>query len=627
MAQQPSESILERISDAFVAVDSNWRYTYLNEPALVSARVAHGLPLMRGDLLGKDCWEVFPELLGTVFDEALHAALREQKPVRFEAYSPRTDSWLEVHAYPSADGLSIYSRDITDRRVSDEQRAYHASLLNQVDDGVIATDAEDFRITAWNRGAERLYGFTAEEVLGRPAREVATFPGDQARQKLEAELLKSGRTRIEFEARRKDGTPVAVELTAVAIKDERGETTGYLGIHRDLSGREQTQKALESHARQQALLADLTLRNLANGGVQALMDDAVALVARTLEVEMCTVGEVQPGGQGIAWRAVFGWSDDAIAHAAPSPADARSLVGYALHAREPVISEDVPVDERFHISRVFAAQHPVSAMAVTIPGERQTFGVLTAASSQRRKFGSEDVDFIKSVANVIGAAVERSRVIERMEEAREAVRVRIARDLHDEALRELTDALALAAKARLLATKREDEQLWATQVAAIQRAVRQLRAAVFDLRLTADESRPFADLLSDLVAIQAGLADDCRIQMPGEEALPKSALGRLGTEVVRIIREAISNARLHSGATMIDVDAAGSSDDFLRLEVSDDGDWPDREPVVSDRRSTGIAGMLDRAERLGAELTIECGREGGTRLTLVVAVSETERSR
>ncbi|MGZ6652224.1 MAG: PAS domain-containing protein [Solirubrobacteraceae bacterium] len=229
MAQQPSESILERISDAFVAVDSNWRYTYLNEPALVSARVAHGLPLMRGDLLGKDCWEVFPELLGTVFDEALHAALREQKPVRFEACSPRTDSWLEVHAYPSADGLSIYSRDITDRRVSDEQQAYHANLLNNVDDGVIATDAEDFRITAWNRGAERLYGFTAEEVLGRPAREVATFPGDQARQKLEAELLESGRTRIEFEARRKDGTPVAVELTAVAIKNERGETTGYLG--------------------------------------------------------------------------------------------------------------------------------------------------------------------------------------------------------------------------------------------------------------------------------------------------------------------------------------------------------------------------------------------------------------
>jgi PAS domain S-box-containing protein len=125
---------------------------------------------MRGDLLGKDCWEVFPELLGTVFDEALHAALREQKPVRFEAYSPRSDSWLEVHAYPSADGLSIYSRDITDRRVSDEQQAYHASLLNHVDDGVIATDAEDFRITAWNRGAERLYGFTAAEVLGRPAR-------------------------------------------------------------------------------------------------------------------------------------------------------------------------------------------------------------------------------------------------------------------------------------------------------------------------------------------------------------------------------------------------------------------------------------------------------------------------
>lgn len=516
--------------------------------------------------------------------------------------------------------------DIAHHRLSDEQQAYHA-LLNNVDDGVIATDAEDFRITAWNRGAERLYGFSAVEVLGRPAREVATFPGDQARQKLEADLLETGRARIEFEARSKDGTPVAVELVALAIKDEHGETTGYLGIHRDLSERKHAQKELESHARQQALLAELTLRNLANGDAQALMDDAVALVARTLEVEMCTIGEVQPGDRGIAWRAAFGWSDEAIADAAPSPADARSLAGYALRTREPVISEDVRVDERFRIAGLFAAQHPVSAMAVTVPGERHTFGVLTVASSQRRKFGSGDIDFSKSVANVIGVAVERSRVTERIEEAREAMRVRIARDLHDEALRELTDALAVATKARVLATKRKDEQLWATQISVLQRAVRQLRAAVFDLRLTAEESRPFADLLGDLVATQAGLADDCRIEMTGEEALPRAALGRRGTEVVRIIREAISNARLHSGATRIDVQAAGSSDDLLRLEVGNDGDWADREPVVSDRRSTGIAAMLDRAEQLGAELTIEGRREGGTRVTLVVAVDQAERSR
>jgi signal transduction histidine kinase len=347
------------------------------------------------------------------------------------------------------------------------------------------------------------------------------------------------------------------------------------------------------------------------------MDDAVTLVARTLELEMSSIGELLTGGAEVGWRAAFGWSEEAIARAAPSAADEGSLVSYTLLQGEPTISEDVRADDRFRISPLFAAQNPVSTVAVVIPGERQQFGVLAAASRRHRAFSSEDVDFMQSVANVIGVAVERARVTERMEEARESLRVRIARDLHDEALRELTDALALATKARSLSTQRNDEQLWATQIAAMQRAVRQMRSAVYDLRLGPDESRPFADLLRDLVDIQASLALDCRIRLH-EESLPVASLGHRGTEVLRISREAITNARLHSGASTIDVDASGSSENLLRLEISDDGAWPDREHVVSGRGGAGIVGMLERADRLGAELSIEGRREGGTRVSLVV---------
>jgi PAS domain S-box-containing protein len=108
---------------------------------------------------------------------------------------------------------------------------------------VIATDGEDFRVTAWNTGAERLYGFSAEEVLGGPARQIASFPGDEARPKLERELLETGRTRIEFTARRKDGSSVEVEMIAVAVKDGRGQTCGYVGIHRDISERKRGRRA------------------------------------------------------------------------------------------------------------------------------------------------------------------------------------------------------------------------------------------------------------------------------------------------------------------------------------------------------------------------------------------------
>jgi PAS domain S-box-containing protein len=490
-------------------------------------------------------------------------------------------------------------------------------LLENIADAVLATDAE-FALTAWNRGAEAMFGWTAQEAIGQRIYELirTSFTDDEMAAEL-GDLANTGWWRGEATWYGKHRKPVEAEGLTVALRSEGGRISGYVCIMRDLSERQRARKALEARARQQALLADLTVRNLANGDLDAMMDDAVTLVAQTLELEMSSIGELLPGGVAVGWRAAFGWSEEAIAHAVPSPAGEGSLVGYTLLQGEPVISEDVRADERFQISRLFTEQNPVSAVAVVIPGERQRFGVLAAASRHHRAFSSEDVDFMQAVANVIGVAVERARVMERMEEARESLRVRIARDLHDEALRELTDALALATKARSLSTERKDKQLWATQIAAIQRAVRQLRSAVYDLRLGPDESRPFADLLRELVDIQASLALDCQIRLR-EEALPRASLGHRGTEVLRIIREAITNARLHSGATTIEVDASGSSQDRLHLEVSDDGAWPDREPVVSGRRGAGIVGMLERAGRLGAEIRLEGRREGGTCVSLVV---------
>ena len=328
-------------------------------------------------------------------------------------------------------------RDITERKRAEEQLRYHASLLDNVEDGVIVTDAEDFRITAWNRGAERLYGFSAEEVLGRPAREVASYPGDHARLKLERKLLDTGRTRVEFQAVRKDGSPIEVELVAVAVMDERGKSAGYLGIHRDIAARQQTRRALEMRERQQSLLADLTLRSLADRDLEALLDDAAALVGRALELDLTSIGEKLPGEQRVAWRAAYGWTEEASAQAPPSAADARSLVGYTLRAGEPVISEDLRADGRFQISEWFAKLQPVSAVAVVIPGEEAPFGVLVAAALQHRCFTAEDVHFVQAVANVIGVGAQRAHITARIEEVLEKLRVRIARDLHDDALREL----------------------------------------------------------------------------------------------------------------------------------------------------------------------------------------------
>jgi PAS domain-containing protein len=71
-------------------------------------------------------------------------------------------------------GAPTYAQDITARKEAEQELAYHASLLENVDDAVVGADPE-FRLTVWNSGAERLYGWARDEVLGRDARDVASY--------------------------------------------------------------------------------------------------------------------------------------------------------------------------------------------------------------------------------------------------------------------------------------------------------------------------------------------------------------------------------------------------------------------------------------------------------------------
>ena len=137
-SRRRTESILESISDAYYALDREWRFTYINERALHILQRIKGEELAREDLLGKDVWEMFPEAAGTNLDHKCHEALREHTTVDFEEYWPPDDSWFEVHVYPSEEGLSLYIRDITEHKRAEEAlRQTLDSLLALVEAGKI----------------------------------------------------------------------------------------------------------------------------------------------------------------------------------------------------------------------------------------------------------------------------------------------------------------------------------------------------------------------------------------------------------------------------------------------------------------------------------------------------------
>ncbi|MDB6106275.1 MAG: histidine kinase [Gammaproteobacteria bacterium] len=99
-------ALLESITDAFYALDRQWRFTYVNQRALGF----YGM--QRAELLGRSFWEVFPAAKGSALEEQYERALRQQRSVSFETLSPSTGSWVEVRAYPTPQGLAVNFRDI-----------------------------------------------------------------------------------------------------------------------------------------------------------------------------------------------------------------------------------------------------------------------------------------------------------------------------------------------------------------------------------------------------------------------------------------------------------------------------------------------------------------------------------
>ena len=119
---QTMTNILEKTTDGFFAVDSEWKLTYINAEA--EAMVGRN----REELLGQLLWERFPELVGTVFQTNYETVMTDQVAMEFEAVDATGKIWYEVHAYPSNGGVSVFFRDISERKKSETERLTTSKL-------------------------------------------------------------------------------------------------------------------------------------------------------------------------------------------------------------------------------------------------------------------------------------------------------------------------------------------------------------------------------------------------------------------------------------------------------------------------------------------------------------------
>jgi PAS domain S-box-containing protein len=588
----------------------------------------------------------------------------------------------------------------------------------------------DGRILQSNPELQEMLGYDGSEMEGVNFLDI-THPDDRQNSVLYRELVAGERNSYELEKRYicKDDSIVWGRLKTSLIRDTDRMPLFTIGMVEDITDRKRAEEELHKRAQQQAIVARLGQRALADTNLHSLLDEAVTLAAETLGTSYGKFLELHPEENSLLLRAGSGWGKGYVGKARIGT-EIDSQAGYSLLSSEPVITEDLDREERFSASRLQNDHGVVSSMSVIVHGPDRPYGVLGVDTTDRRTFTEDDVNFLQAVANVLAGAIGRTRaedalrkseheyrrlfelandailiyepesrkildvnenaceiygfpretfigmtmkelsldrqkarryletllsrgsyqdfetvhrrydgnpinvlvnssVIEfqgqrailsinrditarkRTEESlmeiREAERRRIARDLHDAVLQDLSGTLQ-----GLQAFKVESGGNGAlvgleNEIDALRRAVVGLRGAIYDLRQEKEE--PFIRAVESLVELNRQMTPERQIAFSVAESFT-SELGReVSVGLLRVLQEALANTRQHSDARTVKVSLCQRKNRIL-AEVYDDGCGFDANTARGG--GIGLSGMRERVEELGGRLEIESKPDKGT---------------
>ncbi|MCU4972771.1 PAS domain S-box protein [Halobacteria archaeon AArc-m2/3/4] len=249
--------ILDRISDAFYALDDEWRFTHLNESA------ADILQYSEDELLGREVWDVFPDAKAGVYREQFRTAMERQEPVSFEVYADAVEAWLEFNVYPSESGLSIYFHDVTERveREHALERAQRRFEAIFEDPNILVGLLEpDGTVVDINGTAMEYIDADLEAVTGDPFWETPWWgEGDEVGADVESWVERAATGEyIDFEAdlTRPEGDQYTLSGSFRPVTDADGEVVSIIVSDRDVTERREYERALEERERQLSTLME-----------------------------------------------------------------------------------------------------------------------------------------------------------------------------------------------------------------------------------------------------------------------------------------------------------------------------------------------------------------------------------
>ncbi|PPS43348.1 ATP-binding protein [Chroococcidiopsis sp. TS-821] len=244
-ANEKLETVLASINDVFMTFDRDWYYTYINRRTLETSG------MRQEDFMGKTLWDVFPDLVDTQFHAELQRAVTEQTPVQFEYYYPKWQRWFENRVYPSANGVSMFVTEITDRKQAEaalrESEARFRQMAETIHDAFWLWNIQENRHLYISPAYERIWGRSREIVYQNPHKWIETIhPEDQPQVKnAAARCLQNGYFEQEYRVVRPDGSICWIRDRGFVINNDNGEPYRVAGVAQDITERKQVERERE----------------------------------------------------------------------------------------------------------------------------------------------------------------------------------------------------------------------------------------------------------------------------------------------------------------------------------------------------------------------------------------------
>jgi PAS domain S-box-containing protein len=333
-----------------------------------------------------------------------------------------------IHKDGNIVGVSKIARDISERKKAERNSARLAAIVESSDDAIVAKDLNSV-ITSWNRAAERMFGYTAEEAIGQSIRII--IPDDlQHEEDMILDRIRRGRRVDHFETirRRKDGFSLPISVTISPIRDEAGTIIGASKVARDISERkaaeafaQRVQREAEFVARMAEVLSgsldyEARLKGLVEITVPVMADwAALDTVEPDGGIRRLAVAHADPGRSELGTE-IRRRSEDPI-----TPCNARQVIRTGKGVLLPEVTDAVIVaaangdEQRAELMRALGLTSCVCVPLTTSQGPVAALTLATAESA--RQYTTEDLQFAEDIASRAALMVDNARAYEALRKA------------------------------------------------------------------------------------------------------------------------------------------------------------------------------------------------------------------